>query len=109
MWIRQKQSCKHQVRESRPEPQNLQYFGILDLDTSQNLINCGAVMSISCDGHNVVNDSFYGVPDVAGVYKTNNIKWVVVGVQNYGEGSSRERVVNQISWLYNMKSKKMAT
>merc|ERR1712004_902732 len=39
---------------------------------------------------NVVDGSYGGVPDVARVYKANNIKWVVVGDENYGEGSSRE-------------------
>merc|ERR1719192_2009406 len=40
--------------------------------------------------HNVVDGSYGGVPDVARVYKANGIKWVVVGDDNYGEGSSRE-------------------
>lgn len=31
-----------------------------------------------------------GVPDVARDYKANGIKWVAVGDDNYGEGSSRE-------------------
>merc|ERR1712142_1375424 len=39
---------------------------------------------------NVVDGSYGGVPDVARVYKANGIKWVVVGDNNYGEGSSRE-------------------
>jgi len=30
------------------------------------------------------------VPDVARDYKANNLNWVVVGDENYGEGSSRE-------------------
>lgn len=33
---------------------------------------------------------YSGVPDVARHYKKNNISWVVVGDENYGEGSSRE-------------------
>jgi aconitate hydratase len=40
--------------------------------------------------YNIVDDNFGGVPDVARVYKANGIKWVVVGDENYGEGSSRE-------------------
>lgn len=40
--------------------------------------------------YNMVDDNFGGVPDVARVYKANNIRWVVVGDENYGEGSSRE-------------------
>lgn len=31
-----------------------------------------------------------GVPEVARHYKANGIKWVAVGDENYGEGSSRE-------------------
>jgi aconitate hydratase len=31
-----------------------------------------------------------GVPDVARDYKANGIRWVAVGDENYGEGSSRE-------------------
>jgi aconitate hydratase len=30
------------------------------------------------------------VPNTARYYKANNLKWVVIGDQNYGEGSSRE-------------------
>merc|ERR1711881_164365 len=39
---------------------------------------------------NVVDGSFGGVPDVARVYKAQGLPWVVVGEENYGEGSSRE-------------------
>jgi aconitate hydratase len=39
---------------------------------------------------NVIDGSYGGVPDVARVYKANGLKWVVVGDENYGEGSSRE-------------------
>lgn len=38
----------------------------------------------------MTNGEFGGVPDVARDYKASNIKWVVVGDDNYGEGSSRE-------------------
>ena len=31
-----------------------------------------------------------GVPDTARAYKAAGIPWVVVGDENYGEGSSRE-------------------
>merc|ERR1712224_463522 len=40
--------------------------------------------------YNVIDDNFGGVPDVARVYKANGLRWVVVGDDNYGEGSSRE-------------------
>ena len=39
----------------------------------------------------VVSRPFYDqVPEVAKQYRDNGIKWVVVGDENYGEGSSRE-------------------
>lgn len=40
--------------------------------------------------HNYVNDSFGTVPEVAKAYREANVKWCVVGDENYGEGSSRE-------------------
>ncbi|XP_066489657.1 aconitate hydratase, mitochondrial [Tiliqua scincoides] len=39
---------------------------------------------------NVLNQEFGPVPDTARYYKKNGVKWVVVGDENYGEGSSRE-------------------
>ncbi|KNC82089.1 aconitate hydratase, mitochondrial [Sphaeroforma arctica JP610] len=39
---------------------------------------------------NQITGSEGGVPDVAREYKADGIKWVVVGDENYGEGSSRE-------------------
>lgn len=39
---------------------------------------------------NQLTGEFGGVPDVARHYKANNVKWVAVGDENYGEGSSRE-------------------
>jgi 3-isopropylmalate dehydratase small subunit len=40
--------------------------------------------------HNVLSGEFGGVPDVARDYKAKGLKWVVIGDDNYGEGSSRE-------------------
>ena len=40
--------------------------------------------------HNAVNDTYDAVPNVARAYKAANVPWVVVGDENYGEGSSRE-------------------
>jgi len=69
----------------------LKYRGHLD-NISNNLL-IGAV-NIENDKVNEVKDQLTGsygsVPDVARNYKDNNIKWVVVGDENYGEGSSRE-------------------
>ncbi|KAL4647849.1 aconitate hydratase, mitochondrial [Arapaima gigas] len=39
---------------------------------------------------NQLTSEYAGVPDVARYYKKNNVQWVVVGDENYGEGSSRE-------------------
>lgn len=40
--------------------------------------------------YNVTTGDFDGVPDVARSYKAAGIRWVVIGDDNYGEGSSRE-------------------
>lgn len=39
---------------------------------------------------NQVTGEWGGVPDVARSYKSKGVKWVAVGDENYGEGSSRE-------------------
>lgn len=39
---------------------------------------------------NQVTGEWAGVPDVARFYKAKGIRWVAVGDENYGEGSSRE-------------------
>ena len=37
-----------------------------------------------------ITGEYGGVPDVAKQYQAVGVKWVVVGDENYGEGSSRE-------------------
>ncbi|CAF5158215.1 unnamed protein product, partial [Rotaria sp. Silwood1] len=39
---------------------------------------------------NCVTNEWGKVPDTARYYKSKNIPWVVIGDENYGEGSSRE-------------------
>lgn len=39
---------------------------------------------------NQVTNEFGAVPETARFYKSQNVNWVVVGDDNYGEGSSRE-------------------
>lgn len=39
---------------------------------------------------NQVTGEWGGVPDVARAYKAKGIRWVAIGDENYGEGSSRE-------------------
>ena len=40
--------------------------------------------------YNTLTGDFGGVPDVARDYKAKGLPWVVIGDENYGEGSSRE-------------------
>lgn len=69
----------------------LKYRGHLD-NISNNLL-IGA-MNIENEKANSVKNQLTGemgaVPDTARYYKAQNIGWVVVGDENYGEGSSRE-------------------
>jgi aconitate hydratase len=70
----------------------LRFRGHLD-NISDNLLN-GAVNAFTGESGTTMNqlDGSRGnkVPDVARAYKTEGLPWVVVGDENYGEGSSRE-------------------
>jgi len=69
----------------------LRYRGHLDNISNNCLI--GAVNSFNMKTNfvkNHLNGEYGGVPDTQREYKANNIKTVVVGDHNYGEGSSRE-------------------
>lgn len=69
----------------------LKYRGHLD-NISNNMF-IGATNYENNEMNNIKNQrtgKFGGVPDVARDYKANGIKWVAVGDDNYGEGSSRE-------------------
>uniref|UniRef100_A0A667XSI6 Aconitate hydratase, mitochondrial n=1 Tax=Myripristis murdjan TaxID=586833 RepID=A0A667XSI6_9TELE len=63
------------------------------LDNISNNMLIGAV-NIENDAVNKIKNQltgeYAGVPDVARHYKANGLSWVVVGDDNYGEGSSRE-------------------
>ncbi|KAG7325930.1 hypothetical protein KOW79_010855 [Hemibagrus wyckioides] len=69
----------------------LKFRGHLD-NISNNLL-IGAV-NFENDAVNKIKNQltgeYGGVPDVARFYKANGVQWVVVGDENYGEGSSRE-------------------
>ena len=69
----------------------LKYRGHLD-NISNNMF-LGAVNAFSGEPGKVTN-IFTGekleTPKVARAYKTKNLRWIVVGDENYGEGSSRE-------------------
>ncbi|KAG2202620.1 hypothetical protein INT47_002052 [Mucor saturninus] len=48
---------------------------------------------------NAFTGEFKGVPDTARDYKKDGVKWVVVGDENYGEGSSREHAALEPRFL----------
>lgn len=69
----------------------LKYRGHLD-NISNNMF-IGAVNSENNEVNKIKNQltgAWGGVPDVARDYKAKGVKWVAVGDENYGEGSSRE-------------------
>jgi aconitate hydratase len=69
----------------------LKYRGHLD-NISNNMF-IGATNSENGEMNNIKNQdngSWGGVPDVARHYKAKGIRWVAIGDENYGEGSSRE-------------------
>jgi len=69
----------------------LKYRGHLDNISNNMLI--GATNAQNGKANSVLNQlngKFEGVPDVARQYKQKGIGWVVIGDDNYGEGSSRE-------------------
>jgi len=69
----------------------LKYRGHLD-NISNNMF-IGAVNSENDEMNKIRNlktNEFGTVPEVARAYKKDGIKWVAVGDENYGEGSSRE-------------------
>ena len=69
----------------------LRYRGHLE-NISQNLF-LGAVNAFTDEagtGHCLLHDATEPLPEVARHYKEADLPWVVVGDENYGEGSSRE-------------------
>lgn len=69
----------------------LSFRGHLD-NLSDNML-LGAVNAFTGNvgkGINVLTNSTEPFPQIARQYKKNGIRWVIVGDENYGEGSSRE-------------------
>jgi aconitate hydratase len=69
----------------------LKYRGHLDNISNNMLI--GAINAENGEANNVENQATGksgAVPDIAREYKAAGIPWVVIGDENYGEGSSRE-------------------
>lgn len=78
----------------------LKYRGHLD-NISNNLL-IGAVNSENGKQNsvrNVFTGEFAEVPKVARSYKAQGIPWVVIGDENYGEGSSREHAALEVRHL----------
>ncbi|GAB6020429.1 aconitate hydratase [Chamberlinius hualienensis] len=69
----------------------LKYRGHLD-----NISNNMFIGAVNADNNevnkvkNLLTNEIGSVPDVARHYKSKGVQWVVVGDENYGEGSSRE-------------------
>ncbi|KAI8983779.1 aconitate hydratase [Pilobolus umbonatus] len=78
----------------------LKYRGHLDNISNNMLIGAvsaadGAVNAVK----NIFTGETKGVPDTARDYKAEGIRWVVVGDENYGEGSSREHAALEPRFL----------
>lgn len=78
----------------------LKFRGHLD-NISNNLL-IGAINSENMKANSVKNiftGDYAAVPTVARYYKSNNVSWVVIGEDNYGEGSSREHAALEVRHL----------
>lgn len=63
------------------------------IDNISNNMLIGAVNDENGEINNVrhaFTGEYNGVPDTARKYKADGVKWIIVGDENYGEGSSRE-------------------
>ncbi|KAL6073826.1 aconitate hydratase [Balamuthia mandrillaris] len=78
----------------------LKYRGHID-NISNNMF-IGAINAENGKANSVKNQitgEFGAVPDVARFYKKNNTPWMVIGDENYGEGSSREHAALEPRYL----------
>lgn len=69
----------------------LSFRGHID-NLSDNML-LGAVNAFNNEvgkGHNILNNSLESFPQIARQYKAKGLKWIIIGDNNYGEGSSRE-------------------
>ncbi len=72
------------------------------LDNISNNMFIGAINAYSGDAgkvKNVFTSETKSVPEVARAYKKHNHGWVVIGDENYGEGSSREHAAMEPRFL----------
>jgi len=78
----------------------LKYRGHLE-NISQNCL-IGAINIENGEANKIKNritGEWGGVPQTAAYYRDHNIKWVVIGDHNYGEGSSREHAALEPRFL----------
>jgi len=78
----------------------LKYRGHLD-NISNNMF-IGAINAFNNKMNSVKNlftNNYDEVPNVARYYKSNKIGWIVIGEENYGEGSSREHAAMEPRFL----------
>ena len=78
----------------------LKYRGHLDNISNNMLIGAINIENNKANSvKNIVTKEFEAVPKTARDYKAKGIKWVVVGDENYGEGSSREHAALEVRHL----------
>jgi aconitate hydratase len=78
----------------------LKYRGHLDNISNNMLIGAVNIENGKTNSvKNILNGKFEGVPDTARQYQAKGISWVVVGDENYGEGSSREHAALEVRHL----------
>jgi len=78
----------------------LKYRGHLDNISNNFLI--GGINSENDKANSIYNrftKEFQSVPDVARHYKKEGVNWIVIGDENYGEGSSREHAALEPRYL----------
>jgi aconitate hydratase len=78
----------------------LKYRGHLDNISNNMLIGAINIENDKANSvKNILNGQFEAVPKTARDYKAKGIKWVVIGDENYGEGSSREHAALEVRHL----------
>ena len=72
------------------------------LDNISNNMFIGAINAFTGDAgksKNVFTGEYKSIPEVAREYKAKGVGWIVVGDENYGEGSSREHAAMEPRFL----------
>ncbi|KAJ1342848.1 aconitate hydratase, mitochondrial [Batrachochytrium salamandrivorans] len=77
----------------------LKYRGHLDNISNNMLIVINIANNEANSVKNLLTDKFEAVPKTARDYKAKGMKWIVIGDQNYGEGSSREHAALEVRHL----------